>query len=109
VNERRAAASEAGRQYEEWSAAASARAWGESTQTGKLTNFLREVLAYFDALPPIEKEAAPEGYEKRLRATVSASAKDDTPYSPEWLNNLLPRHWRTELPMDSTTKDNLTC
>lgn len=92
MNERRAASSEAGRQYGEWSVEVCARARDESARTGKTTHFYREILAYFEALPAIEQVALPDGYMDRLRAEVAAGRKDDTNTWTTWLTMGAPPH-----------------
>lgn len=96
TNERRAAASEAGRQYGEWSAEVCARAAKERALTGKSDHVLSEILAYFDALPAIERAALPKGYMERLRAEVAASENDDTRACPDPLSMALACRWQGE-------------
>jgi hypothetical protein len=94
TNDRRAAVSEVGRQYGEWSAAVCARAMKEHALTGKTTDFLKEVLAYFDALPAIDRAALPKGYMERLRMEVHASEKDDVDALADPLSMVLPCRWQ---------------
>ena len=54
VNERRAAWSEAYSQEEAWRQKVVAQAMDEYNRTGKMTNFFKEVLAYYNELPAIE-------------------------------------------------------
>jgi hypothetical protein len=96
TNERRAAASEAGRQYGEWSAEICARATRERALTGKSEHALNEILAYFDALPAIERAALPKGYMERLRAEVAASENDDMRTWPDPLSMALSCRWQGE-------------
>jgi hypothetical protein len=100
TNERRAAASEAGRQYGEWSAEVCARGLEEHSLTGRSNRFLSEVLAYFDALPAIERAALPKGYMDRLRSEASAPEKDDTHGWPEHLSMALPRPLQGDNPAE---------
>jgi hypothetical protein len=80
-DERRAAASEAGRQYGEWSAQVCERAASERARTGKTVNFLREVLAYYEALPAVERAALPAGHLANLRLkAATAGEKKEIPW-----------------------------
>lgn len=92
TNERRAACSEAARQYGEWTAKVCAKGMEEHARTGKMTNFYREVLAYFEALPTIEQVTLPDGYMERLRAEVAASEKTDMSMWVEYLTMGSPHH-----------------
>lgn len=92
TNERRAACSEAARQYGEWTAKVCARGMEERALTGKMTNFYREILAYFETLPTIEQVTLPDGYMDRLRAEVAASEKTDMSMWAEYLTLGSPRH-----------------
>lgn len=78
MNERRAAFNEAGRQAGEWSAEVCARSSGPQAGSGDITDFLREILAYYEALPAVEQAATPIGYIDRLREAVAGSENSDT-------------------------------
>lgn len=93
TNERRAASSEAGRQEGAWSADVCARAAQERERTGKMTHFLREILAHFDTLPAVEQAAAPLGYVERLRTDVAAAEKDDTTAWADYLKVGMSVRW----------------
>lgn len=81
VNERRAAFIESNRQYSEWAEQACAKGSKEHASTGKLTNFLKDVLLYFDAMPAIEKAIAPNGYAERLRERAESSESPDSSFA----------------------------
>lgn len=55
TNERQAAMIESGRQYSEWSKSVVGKMWDEYQQRGKSTEGLKEILAYYKALPAIEE------------------------------------------------------
>jgi hypothetical protein len=76
TNERRAAFNEAGRQAGEWSAKVCAQGSGPQARSGDITDFLREILAYYEALPAVEQAATPTGYIDRLRKAVVGSEHD---------------------------------
>lgn len=70
VNERRAAWSEAYSQEEAWRQKVVAQAMDEYNRTGKMTNFFKEVLAYYNELPAIEQAQYPDDYASRLQELI---------------------------------------
>jgi hypothetical protein len=94
-DERRAAASEAGRQYGEWSAQVCERAASERARTGKTVNFLREVLAYYEALPAVERAALPAGHLANLRLKVAAADDGKGMTWQDFITDLLSSHGTT--------------
>jgi hypothetical protein len=73
LDERRAAAHEAARQRSEWAAYICGRAASERTRFGESANVLREVLAYYEALPAVERAELPPGYLENLRLKIAAA------------------------------------
>ncbi|WP_312481234.1 hypothetical protein [Stutzerimonas nitrititolerans] len=70
VNERRAAWQEAYDQEEAWRQKVVAQAMDEYNRTGKMTNFFKEVLAYYNGLPAIEQAQYPDDYASRLQELI---------------------------------------
>lgn len=78
LDERRAAAHEAARQHTRWAAYICGRAASERPRLGHSANVLREVLAYYEALPAVERAALPPGSLEslRLRIATAVDAKE---------------------------------
>ncbi|MHB0764896.1 hypothetical protein ACYCFC_11065 [Stutzerimonas sp. NM35] len=70
VNEQRAAWQEAYDQEEAWRQKVVAQAMDEYNRTGKMTNFFKEVLAYYNELPAIEQAQYPDDYASRLQELI---------------------------------------
>lgn len=70
VNERRAAWQETYDQEEVWRQKVVAQAMDEYNRTGKMTNFFKEVLAYYNELPAIEQAQYPEDYASKLQELI---------------------------------------
>lgn len=73
INERRAAWCSSAQMEYKWASAAVARSQLESSATGKVPVFLREVLDYYKALPLIEKvqDRYPRNYEAEMEAKIA--------------------------------------
>lgn len=73
INERRAAWCSSAQMEYKWASAAVARSQLESSATGKVPVFLREVLDYYKALPMIEKvqDRYPPNYEAEMEARIA--------------------------------------
>jgi hypothetical protein len=73
INERRAAWCSSAQMEYKWASAAVARSQLESSATGKVPVFLREVLDYYKALPMIEKvqDRYPRNYEAEMEAKIA--------------------------------------
>ena len=70
INERRAAWSEAYDRDEAWREKVCAQAMDEYNRTGKMTNFFRSVLDYFNELPAIEQAQYPNDYASDLQSKI---------------------------------------
>lgn len=70
VNERRAAWSEAYDRDEAWREKVCAQAMDEYNRTGKMTNFFKSVLDYYNELPAIEQAQYPKNYASDLQSKI---------------------------------------
>ncbi|MGP9417358.1 hypothetical protein ACT3R4_18450, partial [Halomonas sp. AOP7-E1-9] len=70
ANERRAAWQEDYDQRQEWKQAVIARGKLEYSQTGKMTEFFKEVLGNYNELPPIMQAQYPDFYAPRLEHLI---------------------------------------
>ena len=70
INERRAAWSEAYDRDEAWREKVCAQAMDEYNRTGKMTNFFKSVLDYFNELPAIEQAQYPNDYASDLQSKI---------------------------------------
>ncbi|EOF7895714.1 MULTISPECIES: hypothetical protein [Pseudomonadaceae] len=70
VNERQAAWQESYDQRQAWKQQVIAKANDEYNRTGKMSNFFKEVLAYYNELPAIEQAQYPESYASRLQELI---------------------------------------
>lgn len=70
INERRAAWSEAYDRDEAWREKVCAEAMDEYNRTGRMTNFFRSVLEYFNELPAIEQAQYPNDYASDLQSKI---------------------------------------
>lgn len=70
INERRAAWDQAYKEEEAWREQVVAKAMQEYHQTGKLTNFFKDVLAHFETLPALEQSQYPANYASDLTAKI---------------------------------------
>ncbi|CAM0553552.1 hypothetical protein EHLJMEHL_03649 [Vreelandella titanicae] len=70
ANERRAAWQEDYDQRQEWKQAVIARGKLEYSQTGKMTDFFKEVLGNYNELPPIMQAQYPDFYAPRLEHLI---------------------------------------
>lgn len=70
VNERRAAWSEANDRDEAWREKVCAQAMDEYNRTGKMTNFFKSCLDYYNELPAIEQAQYPKNYASDLQSKI---------------------------------------
>ena len=70
VNERRAAWSEAYDRDQAWRVKVCAQAMDEYNCTGKMTNFFKSVLDYYNELPAIEQAQYPKDYASDLQSKI---------------------------------------
>lgn len=70
VNERHAAWRESYDQEEAWRVKVCAQAMDEYNRTGKMTNFFKSVLDYYNELPPIELAQYPKNYASDLQSKI---------------------------------------
>ena len=70
VNERRAAWSEAYDRDEAWRVKVCAQAMDEYNRTGKMTNFFKSCLDYYNELPAIEQAQYPKDYASDLQSKI---------------------------------------
>lgn len=70
VNERRAADTQAYNEEQAWRSQVVAKAMQEYNQTGKMTNFFKDVLAHFESLPALEQAQYPEDYAASLKEKI---------------------------------------
>ncbi len=71
INERRAAWEQAYKEEQAWREHVVAKAMQEYNQSGKLTNFFKDVLAHFQTLPALEQSQYPADYASDLTARIT--------------------------------------
>lgn len=97
INERRAADTQAYKEEEAWRSEVVAKAMQEYNQTGKMTNFFKDVLAHFESLPALEQAQYPENYADSLKEKIELDfnyfnhAAHDGPPTPGSLADLSKR------------------
>lgn len=117
VNERRAAWSEAYDRDEAWRVKVCAQAMDEYNRTGKMTNFFKSVLDYYNELPAIEQAQYPKNYASDLQSKIDldfnyrthqAEGKGKNPISLiEMLFDQNPKQ-PNEFPQEKNTTDSPT-
>ena len=79
VNERHAAWRESYDQQEAWAEKIVAQGQSEYNNTGKMTNFFKSVLDYYNKLPAIEQAQYPNDYASDLESKIKLDANYRTP------------------------------
>jgi hypothetical protein len=79
VNERRSAQREASQQEEAWRQIVIAKGMMEYSNTGKMTDFYKNVLEHYRGLPAIEQSQYPADYEARLLLDIAMDLGTEVP------------------------------
>lgn len=88
VNERRSAQHEVGQQEEAWRQIVIAKSGMEYSNTGKTTDFYKNVLEHYRGLPAIEQSQYPVDYEARLLLDIAMDLKIPVTDSESFWNEL---------------------
>jgi hypothetical protein len=83
INERRSAQHEASQQEEAWRQIAIAKGMMEYSNTGKMTDFYKNVLEHYRGLPAIEQSQYPVDYEARLLLDIAMDLNTEGPIDSE--------------------------